>query len=176
MVPGTEGRGPEFLYVRMREKTAPFLKRFQELQKVPTVRMRLMAYRQLAAFAPDSFSFNEHRLQVLAGCWKATFQSRCRQREETRQGPAGVVAAGAFLFSLSQFVYLQVLLMVLRLVSPQRVQNVFCLASTDISASCLVLSCFFIILSDHFFLSLSRFSVFAFPLSLSRRQVRHYYL
>ena len=35
MVPGTEGRGPWFLYVRML-----FLKRFQELQKVPTVGMR----------------------------------------------------------------------------------------------------------------------------------------
>ena len=41
MVIGTEGRGPEFLYVRMREKTASFLKRLLELQKVPTVRMRL---------------------------------------------------------------------------------------------------------------------------------------
>jgi len=28
MVPGTEGRGPEFLYVRMHEKMASFLKRF----------------------------------------------------------------------------------------------------------------------------------------------------
>ena len=43
MVKGTEGRGPEFLYVRMREKTASFLKRLQELQKVPTVGMRILS-------------------------------------------------------------------------------------------------------------------------------------
>ena len=55
MVIGTEGRGPEFLFVRMRKKTASFLKRLKELQKVPTVRMRLMSlHRELKRTVEDN--------------------------------------------------------------------------------------------------------------------------